>query len=156
MFKIALFAVNDCCEIRERSLKAYITKEMASYLGFEVMDFTGLSHDEMVDLAKEEADRTIIVFDAVRGMNLGFSHAASKLHGAGIHPILLISNSDHQNADISQADTSLAEIWSLEDPTLESWDLNFHKLYFSYDKMGIDTTAKVETNNIEALMKFIA
>ena len=66
MFKIALIAVNEHCEKREECLKEYITKKIASYAGYEVIDFTDLSIDEMVELAKEEADRTIIVFDAVR------------------------------------------------------------------------------------------
>ena len=156
MFKIALIAVNEHCEKREECLKEYITKKIASYAGYEVIDFTDLSIDEMVELAKEEADRTIIVFDAVRGMNLSFAYAARKLYEKEIHPILLISNSDKENADISSANTSLAEIWSSEDPSLESWDLYFHNLYFSYNTMGIDTVAKVESDNIDNLIKFIS
>lgn len=156
MFKIALIAVNEGCEEREECLRDYITKKIASYLGYEVIDFTDLSIDEMIELAKEEADRTIIVFDAERGMNTRFAYAASKLHEKDIHPILLISNSDKENVDVSSANTSLAEIWSCEDPSLESWDLYFHNLYFSYDTMGIDTSAKVESNNIDSLMKLIS
>lgn len=156
MFRIALIAVNERCEKREARLRNYITKKVASYSGYEVIDFQNLSVDQMIQLAKEEADRTVIVFDAERGMNTRFSYAASKLYEADIHPILLISNSDHKNADISSANTALAEIWSLEDPTLESWDLNFHNLYFSYRTMGIDTTATVETDNIDAFMNLIS
>lgn len=155
MFKLALIAVNEHCEEREEYLKDYITKKMASYSGVEVIDFSDLSIDGMIKLAKEEADRTIIVFDAVRGMNTRFAYAASKLYEEDIHPILLISNSDNEKADISSANTALAEIWSGEDPSLESWDLNFHNIYFSYNTMGIDTSANVETDNIDALMKLI-
>ena len=156
MFKIALIAVNEHCEKREKTLKEYLTRKMASYSGVEVIDFTNLSIDEMINLAKEEADRTIIVFDAERGMNTMFAYAARKLYQEDIHPTLLISNSDNENADISSANTSLAEIWSSEDPSLESWDLNFHNIYFSYTKMGIDTSAKVETDNIDAFLKLIS
>ena len=156
MFKIALIVVNENCEEKEENLKDYIANKVASYSGFEVLDFTNLSIDEMIELAKEEADKTIIVFDAERGMNTRFAYAARKLYEEDIHPILLISNSDNKNADISSANTSLAEIWSCEDPSLESWDLNFHNIYFSYNTMGIDTSAKVETNNIDVLMKLIS
>lgn len=156
MFKIALIAVNDDCEKKEESLKNDLTNKIASYSGFEVIDFNHLSLDEMIILAKKEADKTIIVYDALRGMNTRFAYAARKLFEENIHPILLISNSDHKNADISSANTSLAQIWRNEDPSLENWELNFHNLYFSYDTMGIDTFAEVETNHIDALMKLIS
>lgn len=155
MFKLALIAVNENCGKREAKLRKCITRKVAAYPGFGVIDFADLSIDGMIRLTKEEADRTILVFDAEKGMNPPFSYAASKLYEEGIRPILLISNSDHENADIPAADISLAEIWSCEDPSLESWDLYFHNLYFSYNTMGIDTTAKVETDNIDALMRFI-
>ena len=155
MFKIALIAVNEDCENRETYLRDYLTGKIALYSECEVLDFSNLSIDEMVELAKKEADKTIIVFDAVRGMNTLFAYTARKLYEADLRPILLISNSDSKNADIASANTSLAEIWSLEDPSLESWDLYFHNMYFSYNTMGIDTTAEVETDNIDALMHFI-
>lgn len=154
--KIALIAVNEHCEEREDRLKEYIARKMATHLGFEVINFADLTIDAMVNKAKEEADRTVIVFDAVRGMNTKFSYAATKLFENDIHPILLISNSDNENADVSSANTSLAEIWSFEDPSLESWDLNFHNIYFSYETMGIDTTPEVENDNIDALIKLIS
>jgi len=154
MIKIALIAVNEHCENREEHLINYITK-MTSSFDIQVIDFTNKSIDDMIKLAKAKADRTIIVFDAIRGMNASFAYAARKLYEEHIHPILLISNSDSENADISSANTSLAEIWCLEDPSLESWDLNFHNIYFSYNKMGIDTSEKVETDNIDALIKII-
>ena len=155
MFKLAFNAVNEGCEKREKQLKNYIKKQAASYSGVKVINFADLSIDDMIKSAKANADRTIIVFDAERGMNIRFSYAASKLHEAGIHPILLISNSDNENADLYEANTALAEIWSLEDPSLESWDLNFHNMYFSYSTMGIDTSPNVKTDNIDVLMKFI-
>ena len=156
MNKIAVIAVNEHCEEREDRLKEYIAQKMVTHLDFEVINFADLAIDEMVNKAKEEADRTIIVFDAVRGMNTRFSYAATKLFENEIHPILLISNSDNKNADISSANTSLAEIWSFEDPSLESWDLNFHNLYFSYETMGIDTSPEVKNDNIDALIKLIS
>lgn len=155
MIKVALFAVNEDCEEREERLRDYITKKAAADYGDDVIVFSDCSIDRMVRLAKEEADRTIIVFDAVRGMNASFAYAARKLYAEDIRPILLISNSDQTDADISSADIALAEIWSSEDPSLESWDLYFHNLYFSYDKMGIDTSAKAETDDIDVLMKAI-
>lgn len=156
MNRIALIAVNEHCEKNENWLTDYITKKVATHQGFEVINFANLTIDEMVNKTKKEADRTVIVFDAVRGMNSRFSYAATKLYENDIHPILLISNSDKQKADISSANTALAEIWSLKDPSLESWDLNFHNIYFSYETKGIDTSPNVETDNIDALIKLIS
>lgn len=156
MNRIALIAVNEHCEKNENWLTDYIAKKMVTHQGFEVINFDNLTIDEMVNKAKKEADRTVIVFDAVRGMNSKFSYAATKLYESDIHPILLISNSDKQKADISSANTALAEIWSFKDPSLESWDLNFHNIYFSYETKGIDTSPKVETDNIDALIKLIS
>lgn len=154
MRTIALIAVNANSHEREEALKEFVHKQLAEH-DIAVLNFETHHISEMVKEAKEEADMTFIVFDAVEGMNPTFSHAATEMYKIGLKPILIVSNVDAEGADVEYAKNALAEIWSMENPELETWDLDFNNLYFSYEKMGFDTVPEITEVGAQVLIDAI-
>lgn len=153
MKTIALIAVNAKCHEREEILKDFVQRHLAEN-GIEVLNFKDHQISEMVKKARE-ADKTFIVFDAKEGMNPTFSYAATELYKQNVKPVLIISNVDAKDANVEYAKNALAEIWAMENPELETWDLNFDNLYFSYEKMGFDTVPEVTNEGIKVLIDTI-
>lgn len=154
MKTIALIAVNANCHEREENLKDFVQRQLAEN-GIEVLKFKDHQISEMVKKARDEADKTFIVFDAKEGMNPTFSYAATELYKQNLKPILIVSNVDAEGANVEYAKNALAEIWAMENPELETWNLNFDNLYFSYEKMGFDTVPEVTNEGIEVLIDTI-
>lgn len=150
MFKVAIIAVNEGCEEREKWLQSYLAEKLAIHKEVELMNFSNLSVDKMIQQA-QEADRTIIVFDAVRGMNSMFAHAATELYRNNIKPILLIANCEFAD---ETAEKSLVNIWSHE-ANFESWQLKHKTLYFSYEKKVINLVQSTKNEKLDVL-KLIA
>ena len=70
--------------------------------------------------------------------------------------ILLITNCDPEDEYmINRANASLGEIWLMENPELQPYEINFNNLFFSYDKMSVDYLPEVEENGIGILVKEI-
>lgn len=151
--KIALLAVNANCHEREEVLKEFVSRQLAEF-GIETLSFRTHFIPGMVEQAKE-ADITCIVFDAKEGPNPTFSCAATELYRQGIKPILIVSNVDDEEADVDYAKNALAEIWVMENPELETWDLDFDNLYFSYKKMAFDIEPDMEDASISPLVDTI-
>lgn len=154
MKTIALIAVNEDCYEREKIMKDFVQKQLAKN-HINVLKFNTHQISEMVKEAKKEADKTFIVFDAKEGRNATFSYAAAELYKQNLKPVLIVSNSDAEDANVEYAKNALAEIWSMKNPELETWDLDFDNIYFSYEKMGFDTMPEVTETGIQALIDAI-
>lgn len=154
MRTIALIAVNANSQEREKKLKEFVHKQLAEH-DIKVLNFENHHISDMVKEAKEKAEKTFIVFDAKEGMNPTFSYAATELYEQGVKPSLIISNVDAEDADVEHAKNALAEIWAIENPELESWDLNFDSLYFSYTKMGFNTEPEIAEAGVDVLINTI-
>lgn len=157
MYKVALLAFNEGCEEQEKWLQSYLAEKFAIHKEVDLLILQDVVIDKVIDQVEKEADRTILVFDAVRGMNSMFAEIASKLCRIGIKPILLITNSDNELADIKSADNALSEIWSHENQKLETWQLKQETLYFSYEKQAIDNVPEIKENkfNLNFLVNLI-
>ena len=151
--KIALIAVNANCHEQEEVLKNFVSNQLAEF-GIETLKFKTHYIPEMVKEAKE-ADKTFIVFDAKEGSNPTFSTAALELYKQNIKPCLIVSNIDDENVNMDYAKNALAEEWVMENPKLETWDLDFNNLYFSYKKMGFDITPEMDDVGIKPLVDII-
>lgn len=153
--KIAIIAVNPESAKLESKLRGFLSKELKDY-DMQVIRFHSQDIEDMVKEAKDRADLTIIVFDAEEGMNIRFTTAARELYYNDINPILLITNCDPENENmINSANTSLGEIWLMENPGLDPYELNFHNLFFSYKKMTVDYFPETEESGIKILIKEI-
>lgn len=151
--KIAVIAVNANCHGQEEVLKNFVSKQLAEF-GIKTLEFKTHYIPEMVKEAKE-ADKTFIVFDAKEGANPNFSVAAVELYKQNIKPFLIVSNADDENANMDYAKNALAEEWVMENPELETWDLDFNNLYFSYKKMGFDIMPEMDDAGIKPLVDVI-
>ena len=154
MRTIALIAVNADSQEHEKNLKEFVHKQLAEH-DIKVLNFESHHISDMGKEAKEKAEKTFIVFDAKEGMNPTFAFAAAELCKQNVKPTLIISNIDAEDADVEHAKNALAEIWAIENPELETWDLNFDKLYFSYDKMGFHTEPEIAETGVEVLIDTI-
>ena len=136
-------------EKREEKLKEFLKKELLEY-GIQTLD----SND--IQEALEKADKIVLVFDAKEEMSPEFAETARVLYKHNVHPILLITNSDVEGADIAQAKTAMGEVWTMENPALSSEELFFSTFYFSYEKMMLDTVEEVKENSIGVLVRTIS
>ena len=153
--KIAIIAVNPESESSEEKLKNFLSKELKKY-DMQMLELHSQDIEGMVEESKEKADVTIIVFDAEEGMNICFAEAGRELYYNDIDPILLITNCDPENENmIDSANASLGEIWLMENPGLDPYEMNFHNLFFSYEKMAVDYFPEVEERGITILIKEI-
>ena len=147
MLKLALFAINDGCEAREKMLPEVLSEEL-KVDEIAIMQFTSSNFDEMVVQAKKEADYVVIAIDAVEGVNPTFSFFARKFFENHIRPIILVTNFDSTNANIATAETALGNIWSMQDDSLSYAELEFLTAYFSYDTcMSYDNKYKDNPGN---------
>jgi len=153
--KIAVIAVNPNCERRESKLRGFLSRELRLY-DMQMIRFHSDDISDMIEEAKKKTDITILVFDAVEGMNIHFATAGRELYENEVLPILLITNCNPEDEYmINKAKTSLGEIWLTENSELNPDSLNFNYLFFSYDKMAIDYFPETESNGIDILIKEI-
>ncbi len=131
MSKVALFAMNNGCEIDESRL--YIEMEdYLNYKGMEIYDFKYDDIPDMVEEAKENADEIVIAFDALQGMNPNFYQIASYFAESPVKPTLLITNYDLADADVEEAKNAFKEVWLMEEPSLSDHSLVHKVFYYSY------------------------
>ena len=153
--KIAIIAVNPESTRRESKLRGFLSRELKNY-DMQIIRFHSQDIEDIVKEAGERADATIIVYDAEEGMNICFATAGRELYHNDIKPLLLITNCDPEDEYIiNHANASLGEIWLMENPELQPYEINFSNLFFSYDKMSIDYLPEVEENGIGILVKEI-
>lgn len=153
MKQVALVAINDGCHDREKNLSE-IFREKIERNGMESVKYNTSEIKDVLEKAKN-ADKVIVAFDAVRGMNPCFSSVARELYKARIKPVLLITSCDAEGADVHFAKNAIGEIWALENQALEPWDLNFDTLYFSYREMKIRKSPDIEEGSEEGTKKLI-
>lgn len=152
---VAILAVNEDQEEYERTVFYFLKEELQKHDIYTVNEFKENNIGRAIGDAAGRAERFILISDAVRGKNPFFSSAARELYRRNIRPIVLVSNIDDPEADPLMAAGALEEIWLLEDPQLESWNLNFDTVYLSLEKKITYISPENEQEGISALLELL-
>lgn len=152
---VAILAVNEDQEEYERIVFHFLKKTLQEHDICTVNDFEENNIGREIENAAGKTEIFIIISDAVRGKNPFFSFAARELYRRNIRPIVLVSNIDDPEADPLMAAGALEEVWLLEDPQLESWNLNFDTVYLSLERKITYISPENEQEGISALLELI-
>ena len=156
MNKVAILAVNEKCKDKEEKLVRYLTRRIEEYEGFVVINTADDDTETLVELANE-ADKVIVVWDALEGNDSSFTYIATQLFDVGIKPILLISDPEKASPEqIAVARNSIANVWGNLDQSLDDSKLYFETLFFSYEKGGVGVETNVENDSVSTLIDFIS
>ncbi len=152
---VAILAVNENQEEFNEKIFNFLKAELQKHGIQVVSNFAENNITTMIDDAISYTNTFIIVSDAVRGKNPFFAIAAKELYHRQIKPIILVANIDEPEADPIGAANALEEIWLLENPNLESWQLNFETVFISLKENVTYISSDVRKSGIEALLEAI-
>lgn len=152
---VAILAVNEDQDEFNEKIFNFLENELKKDEIHVVNDFAENNIITMIDEATRYTNTFIIVSDAVRGKNPFFAAAAKELYHRKIRPIILVANIDNPKADPDGAANALEEIWLLENPNLESWQLNFETVYISLKENVTYFSSDDKKMGIKALLEAI-
>lgn len=120
-----------------------------------IVDVADGDIERFIDENITASDKVILFFDAVEGMNPQFAYSIRLLYKKGIKPIILISNADHEEANLEVATNAIEEVLIMENPSLEAWELNFKKIYYNNKTNSFSTNKYLSDEGIEVLLEAI-
>lgn len=151
--RVVILAVNEDQDQFNETVFGFLENELQKHGIHVVNNFAENNIKTMIDDAAEKTDTFIIVSDAVRGKNPFFAAAAKELYHRKIKPIILVANIDNPKADPDGAANALEEVWLLENPNLESWQMNFETVYLSLERNVTYVSPIAEKEGIQALLE---